>query len=269
MLQCSAAEALHSPDQGPRDPGGLAQRCPFSPTTTTTPLQSRPSLAPEAAFPGAEPGCSGGLRKRKKPWAGCAVEWGGEVKWWRVGGGRGGALTMLSESRRSALRADVCVFFCLFIYRRASLTLWPKAGRERAEWREKRPEREIRPEVKEVGANLKMSGGMEGLADIVRACGTCLLRNAFIRAQNADLIPGEGRWDVILNKPEILTQIKQSNKTFWKRSEKPKLFMGKSPLSFFFFLNYTSAQWPVLLCIQDLFSLSVPSLRGIKASTCP
>lgn len=62
-------------------------------------------------------------------------------------------------------------FFFVLIYRRASLTLWPKAVRERAERSEKRPEREIQPRVKGVGAKFKDVRGMWGLADIVGALG--------------------------------------------------------------------------------------------------
>lgn len=124
-------------------------------------------MAPEAAFPGAEPGCGGEQEKKKAlGWMCSGVRRRGEVG--KGGGRRGGALTMLSESRRSALRADVC-FFCVLIYRRASLTLWPKAVRERAERSEKRPEREIQPGVKGVGAKFKDVRGMWGLADIVGA----------------------------------------------------------------------------------------------------
>lgn len=81
MLQCSVTEALRwagLPDQGPRDPGGLAERCPFSSTTTTQPLQSRPSLAPEAAFLALSPAVAESREEEKSP--GLDVQWSEEER---------------------------------------------------------------------------------------------------------------------------------------------------------------------------------------------
>lgn len=77
-----------------------------------TPVLSQ--LGPRSRLPWRRAWMRRRAEKKKKAlgWMCSGVRRRGEVG---KGGGEGGVLTMLSESRRSALRADACFFVCLFI----------------------------------------------------------------------------------------------------------------------------------------------------------